>query len=469
MLPSVPNELFTRRQALTRTGMGFGALALGQLLNDAHAGQTAIDPTRPMAARLPQFPAKAKRVIHLFMNGGPFGPDFLDPKPDINKFAGQRPKEVDLRTERPTAGLLGVPFKFKKYGQSGLEMSELLPRLSAHADDLCVLRAVHGDNPNHGPALFLMNSGVLTPNRPSLGAWLTYGLGTENADLPGFVVLCPGRPVRFAELWSSAFLPSEFQGTYINHSSLDPRKMVPHLHNPATTAPAQRRQLDLLNELNRDHADQRGGDPALEARISTMETAFRMQTAASDAFDLNREPVRVRDMYGRGHFGNACLLARRLAERGVRVTQIYYGNGQPWDTHGKHNESTRALAADMDRAAGALLTDLKARGLLDDTLVLWGGEFGRTPTTEGGDGRDHNHHGFTVWMAGGGSKGGTAYGATDDFGFKAVQDKVHVHDLHATVLHLMGFDHEKLTYRHAGRDFRLTDVSGRVVKEVVRS
>ena len=448
----------TRREMLQRLGGGVGTLGLAALLA----------PTATAAPGGPHFKPKAKRVIHLFMNGGPFGPDFLDPKPAITKFAGQRPKEVDLRTERPTAGLLDVPFKFKKYGQSGLEMSELLPHLSAHADELCVLRAVHGDNPNHGPALFQMNSGVLTPNRPSLGAWLTYGLGTENADLPGFLVLCPGRPVRFAELWASAFLPSEFQGTYINHSNLDPRKMVPHLHNPTTTAADQRKQLDLLGELNRDHATARGGDSALEARIQTMETAFRMQTAASDAFDLNRESARVRDMYGRGHFGNACLLARRMAERGVRVTQIYYGNGQPWDTHGKHNESMRTLAVDMDRAAGALLTDLKARGLLDETLVLWGGEFGRTPTTEGGDGRDHNHHGFTMWMAGGGAKGGTVYGATDDFGFKAVQDKVHVHDLHATVLHLMGFDHEKLTYRHAGRDFRLTDVSGRVVKEIVR-
>ncbi len=448
----------TRREMLQQLGCGMGTLGLAALLA----------PTASAGPGGPHHVPKAKRIIHLFMNGGPFGPDFLDPKPAINKFAGQRPKEVDLRTERPTAGLLAAPFKFKKYGESGLAMSELLPHLSAHADDLCVLRAVHGDNPNHGPALFQMNSGVLTPNRPSLGAWLTYGLGTENANLPGFVVLCPGRPVRFAELWASAFLPSEFQGTYINHSNLDPRAMVPHLHNPDTTAAAQRQHLDLLGELNREHSAQRGGDPALEARIRTMETAFRMQTAASDAFDLNRESKKVRELYGEGHFGNACLIARRLAERGVRVTQIYYGNGQPWDTHSKHNETMRTLAVDMDRAAGALLTDLKARGLLDDTLVLWGGEFGRTPTTEGGDGRDHNHHGFTMWMAGGGAKGGTTHGATDDFGFKAVQDKIHVHDLHATILHLMGFDHEKLTYRHAGRDFRLTDVYGRVVKEVVR-
>jgi len=459
MTTPINSQLRTRRDMLACLGGGMGALGLAALMAT----------TAKASPGVPHFKPRAKRIIHLFMNGGPFGPDFLDPKPAINKFAGQRPKEVDLRTERPTGGLLAAPFMFKKHGQSGLEMSELLPHLSRHADDLCVLRAVHGDNPNHGPALFLMNSGVLTPNRPSLGAWLTYGLGTENADLPGFIALCPGRPVRFAELWASAFLPSEFQGTYINHSNLDPRKMVPHLHNPATTAADQRKQLDLLGELNRNHAAERGDDAALEARIRTMETAFRMQTAASDAFDVGLESERIRDLYGRNHFGNACLLARRLAERGVRVTQIYYGNGQPWDTHGKHNESTRTLAADMDRAAGALLTDLKNRGMLDDTLVIWGGEFGRTPTTEGGDGRDHNHHGFTMWLAGGGAKGGTAHGATDDFGFKAVDDKVHVHDLHATVLHLMGFDHEKLTYRHAGRDYRLTDLQGRLVTQVIQS
>src|SRR6478672_3691852 len=448
---------YTRRELLHRLGGGVGAIGLAALLA----------PTAGAAPAGPHFRPKAKRVIHLFMNGGPFGPDFLDPKPAINKFAGQRPKEVDLRTERPTSGLLNVPFTFRKYGQSGLEMSELLPRLSHHADDLCVLRAVHGDNPNHGPALYLMNSGVLTSNRPCLGSWLTYGLGTENADLPGFVVLCPGRPVRFAELWQSAFLPSEFQGTYINPSSLDPRKMVPHLHNPATTPAAQRKQLDLLDELNRDHAAERGGDPALEARIRTMETAFRMQTAATDAFDVSREPTRVRDEYGRGHFANACLLARRLAERGVRFTQIYYGNGQPWDTHRNHNETTRRLCQDIDQPMAALLTDLKRRGLLDDTLVVWGGEFGRTSTSESGDGRDHNHWGFTMWLAGGGVRGGMAYGATDEFGFRAVEDKVHVHDLHATLLHLLGFDHERLTYRYSGRDFRLTDVYGRVLKEVI--
>jgi hypothetical protein len=332
-----------------------------------------------------------------------------------------------------------------------------------------VLRSVHTDNPNHGPALFLMNSGILTPTRPSLGAWLSYGLGTENAELPGFVVLCPGRPVRFSELWSSAFLPSEHQGTYINHSDLDPRKMVPFLHNASTSLAEQRRQLDLLRQLNEEHSAERGSDPALEARIQTMETAYRMQTAATDAFDLQREPVKVREQYGKGHFANGCLLARRLTERGVRFVQVYYGNGQPWDTHNKHNETTRQLCRDIDQPIAALLSDLQRRGLLDETLVIWGGEFGRTPTSENGDGRDHNHYGFTMWLAGGGVQGGMAYGATDDFGIRAVEDKMHVHDLHATLLHLMGFDHEKLTYRHAGRDYRLTDVSGQVVTRIIRA
>jgi hypothetical protein len=312
-----------------------------------------------------------------------------------------------------------------------------------------------------------MNNGTITPTRPSMGAWLSYGLGSENADLPGHVVLCPGRPVRFAELWASAFLPGEHQGTYLNHSNLDPGRMVPYLRNAVVSVAEQRRQLDLLRQLNEEHLAERGPDRDLEARIRSMETAFRMQAAASDAFDVSREPPRVREDYGGGHFANACLLARRLAERGVRFVQVYYGNGQPWDTHRNHNATTRQLCQDIDRPIAALLKDLKRRGLLDDTLVLWGGEFGRTPTSESGDGRDHNHWGFSVWLAGGGVRGGYAHGATDEFGFRAVQNKVHVHDLHATILHLLGLDHEKLTYRFSGRDYRLTDVYGNVVREVL--
>jgi hypothetical protein len=434
-------------------GGGLGGLALATLL----AG-----------AQRPHFRPRARRVIQLFMNGGPFGPDLFDPKPAINQYAGQRPQAVHLRTENETGGLMPVPFRFVRHGGSGLEVSELLPRLGRMADDLCVLRSVHTDNPNHGPALFLMNNGSMTPTRPSLGSWLSYGLGSENANLPAHVVLCPGRPVRFAELWASAFLPGEHQGTYVNLAVTDPAKLVPYLRNDTLSLADQQRQLTLLRRLHAVRVAGHGADEVLETRLRAMETAFRMQVTATDAFDVRREPDRVRDRYGRGPFARGCLLARRLAERGVRFTQVYYGNGQPWDTHRKHNDTTRQLARDIDQPIAALLEDLKTRGLLDDTLVLWGGEFGRTPTSESGDGRDHNHWGFTMWLAGGGVRGGLAHGATDEFGFRAVHKKVHVHDLHATILHLLGIDHEKLTYRHAGRDFRLTDVSGEVVHEIVR-
>jgi len=449
----------SRRQALQALGGGLGSLGLASILAGAGAAAPPV--------RAPHFPPRARRVIQLFMNGGTFGPDMFDPKPAINRFAGQRPQAVELRTENQTGGLMPVPFTYRRHGQSGLEISELLPRLARCADDLCVLRAVHTDNPNHGPALFLINNGSVTPTRPSMGAWFSYGLGTDNADLPAYVVLCPGRPVRFAELWSSGFLPAEHQGTYINHTNLDPQRMIPFLRNATLSAEAQRRQLDLMRRLNEEHLAQRDRDPLLEARIRSMETAFRMQVAASDAFDLAREPTRIRAEYGSSHFANACLLARRLSERGVRFVQVYYGNGQPWDTHRNHNETTRTLARDIDQPIAALLTDLKRRGLLDDTLLVWGGEFGRTSTSEGGDGRDHNHWGFTMWLAGGGVRGGMTYGASDDFGFRALHDKVHIHDLHATILHLLGIDHERLTYRHAGRDFRLTDVSGEVLRAII--
>jgi hypothetical protein len=447
-----PAASLTRRQMIRALGGGLGGVALAALLDDAQAQK-------------PHFKPRARRVIQLFMNGGPFGPDLFDPKPAINKHAGQRPKAVALRTENPTGGLMAVPYSFAKCGDSGLEISAALPRLRQHADELCVIRSLHTDNPNHGPALFLMNNGSMTPTRPSMGAWLSYGLGTMNADLPAHVVLCPGRPVRFAELWSAGFLPGEHQGTYVNPSVSDPTKLIPHLRGSASLKD-QLRQLTLLRKLHEQRA-QDEEDPALEARLKAMETAFRMQLAATDAFDVRLESAKVQERYGRGHFARSCLLARRLAERGVRFVQVYYGNGQPWDTHSKHNETTKTLCDDIDRPIAALLDDLKLRGLLDDTLVLWGGEFGRTPTSESGNGRDHNHWGFCCWMAGGGVKGGTAYGSTDEFGFRAVEKKVHVHDLHATILHLLGIDHEKLTYRHAGRDFRLTDVSGNVQKGVI--
>ncbi len=448
---------FSRRTALRILAGGMGTLGMISALRAEQSSTT----TRP------HFPPRAKRVIQLFMNGGPYQGDLFDPKPLLKKFEGQRPAQANLRTERVTAGLLPSPFRFEPRGESGVPVSELLPRFGECIDDVCVIRSLHTDNPNHGPALLLMNNGTITPARPSMGAWMSYGLGTENQNLPPYVVLCPGRPVRFSILWNSAFLPGEHQGTYINHSSLAPEKLIPFLRNSHDEREVQRKQLDLLRQLNADHLAAREHDTQLESRLKAMETAFRMQFAATDAFDLNQESKATREEYGTGHFGNGCLLARRLAERGVRFTQLYYGNGQPWDTHTNHSQTMKTLSEDIDRPMAALLKDLKQRGMLDETLVIWGGEFGRTPTSESGNGRDHNHYGFTVWMAGGGVRGGMTHGETDDFGFRAVHDKVHIHDLHATILHLLGIDHEKLTYRYAGRDFRLTDVFGRVVDQIV--
>lgn len=451
------NHFLSRRHLLQGLGGGFGGLGLASMLGSTHANEA-----------IPHVLPKAKRVIQLFMNGGPFGPDFLDPKPNLSKFEGQRPTELDaFRTERKTAGLLPSPFRFDPSGESGVPVSELLPNFAKCIDDVCVLRSVYTDNPNHGPALLLMNNGTIVPTRPSMGSWFSYGLGTENESLPGYIVLCPGRPVRFSILWSSAFLPGEHQGTYINHSNLDPQKLIPYLRNKSLPVEAQQRQLDLMRNLNQQHLEERDGDTQLESRITAMETAFRMQFAATEAFDLNREPAHIREEYGAGHFANGCLLARRLAERGVRFTQVYYGDGQPWDTHGDHNNTVKKLAKEIDQPMATLLRDLKRRGMLEDTLVIWGGEFGRTPTTENGNGRDHNHYGFTMWMAGGGIRGGMTYGETDDFGFQAVHNRVHIHDLHATILHQLGLNHERLTYRYAGRDFRLTDVAGKVIREVI--
>ena len=447
----------SRRQAIGRLGGGLGAIGL---LSALEARDALARPTGT------HFQPRARRVIQLFMNGGPYQGDLFDPKPLLEKYAGQRPPGAGRRTERVTGGLLPSPFKFSRYGENGVEVSELLPGIARSIDDICVLRACHSDNPNHNPAMFLMNNGTVAPTAPCMGSWLSYGLGTENQDLPGFIVLCPGKPIEAPLTWSSAFLPRKHQGTYINHSKLEPEKMIPYLRNAQLDRATQRRQLDLLKRINRAHLEQRGDDDALSSRIDAMETAFRMQFAASDAFDLGREPESMREWYGNGHFANGCLLARRLVERGVRFVQLFYGDVQPWDTHTKHNETTRELCGDIDRPISALLTDLKHRGMLDDTLVIWGGEFGRTPVSENGNGRDHNHWGFTMWLAGG-VRGGISFGETDDFGFAAVQDKVHVHDLHATILHLLGIDHEKLTYHYSGRDFRLTDVYGRVLTEIV--
>jgi hypothetical protein len=451
----------TRRDMLRRTGGGFASLGLAGVLADQ--GLLASD--SPLVPKPPHFQPKAKRIIHLFMNGGPSQVDTFDPKPALEKHHGQRPPGAERKTERRTGGLFKSPFEFKRSGQSGIPVSEIFPEVAKCIDDICVIRSMHTDVPNHEPSLLMMNSGITQPIRPSMGSWLCYGLGVENQNLPGFVVLCPGKPVVGPQLWSSGFLPGIYQGCHIG--KLDPKKIVDHINNKHLTPQTQRQQLDLINRLNDLHSGQRFGDDQLESRIQSLEVAFRMQTEAPEAFDITQETEATRKLYGEGQFADSCLAARRLVERGVRMVQVYYGNGQPWDDHGNIEKGHRDKGQKSDQAIAGLLRDLKSRGLLDDTLVLWGGEFGRTPVSEGGNGRDHNHHGFSVWLAGGGIKGGMTYGSTDEFGFAAVENKVHVHDLHATILHLMGLDHENLTYRYSGRDFRLTDVHGHVVHDIL--
>jgi hypothetical protein len=455
--------MFTRREMIRSLGGGVGMLGLAALLADERAA--AATQGNPLAEKKPHFPPRARHVIHLFMNGGPSHVDTFDPKPALEKYNGQSPAGL-RRTERKTRGLLMSPFKFRKAGTCGLEVSELFPEVARCADELCVVRSMHTDIPNHEPSLLMMTCGDNQPIRPSMGSWLLYGLGSGNQNLPGFVVFCPGKPVVGPQLWGNSFLPGIYQGTHIQNNRLDPKSVIPHLANHHLGARSQKEQMGLLRQLNELHLSRRGGDGPLEARIQSLEMAFRMQTEAQEAFDLTRETKAVRDLYGAGPFADACLLARRLVERGVRVVQVFTGAGQPWDDHADikaHADKARQV----DRPIAALLRDLKSRGLLDETLVLWGGEFGRTPTSEGAKGRDHHNIGFSVWLAGGGVRGGMAYGATDEFGSAAVEKKVHVHDLHATILHLMGIDHEKLTYRYGGRDFRLTDVHGKVVREIM--
>jgi hypothetical protein len=457
----------SRRDFLQRSGVGFGMLGLAGLLGQSRGLLAGDEP----AARGPHFAPKAKRIIHFFLNGGPSHVDTFDPKPSLTKYAGQALPKTFI-TERKTGAAFASPFKFEKYGQSGIEVSELFAKTAQHIDSIAVIRSMQAQVPNHEPSLMLMNCGDSIQTRPSLGSWLMYGLGTANQNLPGFVAMCPGgQPIKSAENWQSAFLPGAMQGTYVDsqHTAVD--KLIENIRSPHASPETQRKQLDLLRTLNQAHRQERL-DPRLEARIESFELAFRMQVEAADAFDISREPQLMRDLYGSGVHGRQTLIARRLIERGVRFVQLWHGAGQPWDNHDKIEENHRKLAGQIDQPIAALLTDLKQRGLLDETLVIWGGEFGRTPTVEmnGGTsklGRDHNHYGFTVWMAGGGIKGGTVYGATDEFGFAAAENPVSAHDLHATILHLMGLDHERLTYRYSGRDFRLTDVEGNVVREIL--
>ena len=448
---------FSRRQALARMASGFGTVGLASVLANDGA---------------PHFAPKAKRIIYLVLNGGLSQIDSFDPKPMVDRYDGQPMPGVLPKTESSLGNLMRSPFGFARHGQSGIPVSEIFPRIAARIDDFCVIRSMHTEVPNHEPSLFMINSGAIQPGRPSMGAWINYGLGTMNRSLPGFVVLCPGVPVVGPPLWESAFLPAVYQGTHIRMEETDPRKLIRFIENKDADREQQRRQLDLLARLNQRHLAERASDPQLEASIEAMETAYRMQTEAPEVFDIAREPVAVRERYGDSAFGRSCLTALRLAERGVRMVQVYFGNSQPWDNH-EDIHVHRRLARQADPAIASLVEDLNLRGLFEDTLLVVGTEFGRTPAVQNSStiklhaGRDHNSLGFTILLAGGGIKGGTVYGATDDFGFQAVEKPVHPHDLNATLLHLLGLDHTKLTYFYSGRYFRLTDVHGQVIREIL--
>jgi Protein of unknown function (DUF1501) len=455
--------MLSRRQMLQRMCAGFGYLGLTSLLG-----------SKAFAAPgyVPHFTPKAKRVVFLFMNGGPSHIDTFDPKPKLAEVAGQQPSGELYKKSKGT-GFMPSTFAFNKCGQSGMDVCETLPNIAKIIDDCCVIRSMHTDVPNHEPALLQMHTGNLQPIRPSLGSWLLYGLGTENENLPGYIVLRPSPKIVVGPaLWSSSFLPARYQATSVMTADMSVDKLIANIRNPNLERQEQREQLDLLAQLNREHLAKRGNDSELDGQIRAMETAFQMQGEAMERFDISKEPESVRRAYGETPFAKSCLLARRLLESGVRFVTVYYtsSDNQPWDTHANHTKRHPDLCADSDRATAALISDLKQRGMLDDTLVIWGGEFGRTPYAENRDkekvGRDHHHTGFSMLLAGGGVKGGLAYGTTDELGMIAAENPVHVHDLHATILHLMGLDHEKLTYRYSGRDFRLTDVHGRVVKEI---
>ena len=465
-----------RRQMLKKFASGFGMLGLAGLLAEDFLGRALAGATAsPLAVHPPPFPAKAKRVIFLFMSGGPSHVDTFDPKPRLARDNGKPvPFEKPKLERTKTGNIFASPYSFQKHGTSGTEISELFPNLVTCVDDMCVIRSMVADNINHNGACLQMNTGEQAFSRPSLGSWLLYGLGSENQDLPGFIVISPSQPAQGAPLWSSSFLPAAYQGTLVS----DLKNPIPNLANPRFSTGQQRGQLDLLKQLNVLHEQQREEDSRLSARIESFELAFRMQTEAPEAFDVERESPETRKLYGIGEdvtdiFGKQCLMARRLTERGVRMVQVYHtqtakrNSCQLWDQHSELRKELPNNCAAVDRPIAGLLKDLKARGLLDETLVIWGGEFGRTPTAEGTNGREHHPFGFTMWLAGGGVKGGIVHGATDEFGWHAVQNKVHVHDLHATILHLMGINHEKLTYRYSGRDYRLTDVFGNVVKEIL--
>lgn len=463
----------SRRRMLQTSAVGFGWLAALALLAQTGATAAAVD---PMAPKRSHFAPRAKRVIFLLMKGGPSQVDTFDPKPLLDRddgkpYPGQKPR-VQFA---PTSTLLKSPWSFKNYGESGLPVSELFPHVAQCVDDLCILRSLHGTNPAHGGALLKLHTGSDNFIRPSMGSWITYGLGTENQNLPGFITICPTFAHGGVNNWGAAFLPAAYQGTPLGNATVAASQAtVQHIRNSRLTSAQQRAQLDLIGQMNQEHLSATGPNSALEGRLNSFELAFRMQMAMPEAQDISSESDATRKLYGLDHpvtenFGRQCLLARRFAERGVRFIQVTHSDGDvQWDQHGNLRKGHAKNAAEVDQPIAGLLRDLKSRGLLKDTLVVWGGEFGRTPAAQGGrDGRDHNPEGFTMWLAGAGVKAGTAYGATDDYGWFATENKIHLHDFHATLLALLGLDHEKLTYRYAGRDFRLTDVGGHVVTDIL--
>ena len=461
---NLEDYFLTRRQFLGRVGLGLGALGLATMLDPlALAAAPASDPAGPgpLRPKSPHFPGKAKAVIHIFAQGAPSQVDTWDPKPLLTRLNNQTLADGGVA--------MGSPFRFQRYGKSGLEVSDLFAQTAQHADDLAVIRSMYTDIPAHDVATVFMNTGSLRIAKPSLGSWAVYGLGSENQNLPGFIALRDAKlPAGGAANYGAAFLPGVYQGSSVNTSAQNVQQMVQNIRNAYVSKAEQRRQLDFVHQLNEIHAQNRQRDAALETRLNTYEIAFRMQAEATDVFDISKESAAVRAAYGNTTQGKQLLIARRLVERGVRFVQVWHDG---WDHHQDLEERITKKAGEIDQPLAALLADLKARGLLESTLVIWGGEFGRKPTKDrnGGEnpGRDHNAKAFSMVLAGGGVKGGTVHGATDEFGAAAVKDKVHVHDLHATILQALGFDHTRLTYRFNGRDFRLTDVAGNVVTPIL--
>ena len=472
MQPAPPHPV-SRREAQRQSAVGFGSLALASLLHPSVSANE--PPANPLAPRQPHFAARAKRVIFLFMKGGPSHLDTFDPKPLLTRDHGKPCPIAKPRVQfAPTGNLLKSPWSFQQYGESGNWVSELFPHLAQKIDDLCLVQSMHGTNPAHGGAVLKVHTGSDAFVRPSIGSWVSYGLGTENANLPAFVTICPTLAHGGINNWNAAFLPAAYAGTPLGNASVPSDKaQVKYIHNSRVPKAIQRLQLDRLQQVNREHLDRAAGESSLEARINSFELAFRMQSELPQVEDISGESLETQKLYGldnpiNANFGRMCLMARRFAEAGVRFIQVTHSDSNvQWDQHSDLKNGHEKNAREVDLPIAGLLTDLKNRGLLEDTLVWWGGEFGRTPVVEGSNGRDHNPEGFTMWLAGGGVKGGLRYGATDDYGYYAEQDKVHIHDLHATILHLLGLNHERLTYRYAGRDFRLTDVEGEVKQGLI--